>query len=101
MVVLEFSMFPLDKGESLSTYVAKSLEIIDSSGLEYHCHAMGTVLEGEYDEVMDVVKRCFQAMSAESNRIECSIKLDYRRGLRGRLKSKVASVEEKPGRKLK
>ena len=80
MTVLEFSMFPLDKGESLSSYVARSLDIIDRSGLEYRCHAMGTVLEGEFDQVMGVVKQCFDAMAADCRRIECSIKLDYRAG---------------------
>jgi len=101
MVVLEFSMFPLDKGESLSQYVARSLDIVDSSGLAYRCHAMGTLLEGEFDEVMDVVAKCFQAMAADCQRIECSIKLDYRQGRRGRLDSKVRSVERKLGRELK
>jgi uncharacterized protein (TIGR00106 family) len=101
MVLLEFSMFPLDKGESLSPYVARSLDVIDSSGLDYRCHAMGTVLEGEFDQVMDVVRRCFEAMAADCHRIECSIKLDYRKGYRGRLDSKVQSVEEKLGRGLK
>jgi uncharacterized protein (TIGR00106 family) len=101
MVLLEFSMFPIGKGESVSEYVAKSLEIIDSSGLDYHCHAMGTVIEGQYDQVMDVVKRCFDAMAARCARVECSIKLDYRQAASGRLRAKVASVEEKLGRKLK
>ncbi len=101
MVVLELSIFPLDKGESVSPYVAKSLEIIDSSGLDYHCHAMGTVLEGDYDQVMGVVKRCFDTLAAECSRIECSIKLDYRKGYHNRLKGKVASLEEKLGRTLK
>jgi len=101
MVVLEFSMFPLDKGESVSPYVARSLDIIDSSGLPYRCHAMGTLLEGEFDEVMDVVAKCFRAMAADCHRIECSIKLDYREGRRGRLDSKVQSVEQKLGRELK
>lgn len=101
MVLLEFSMFPLGKGESVSAYVAKSLEIIDSSGLDYHCHAMGTVLEGEYEQVMDVVRRCFEAMAAQCDRVECSIKLDYRKDARGSLKAKVASVEKKLGLKLK
>lgn len=101
MIVLEMSMFPLDRGESVSTYVAKSLEIIDTSGLPYHCHAMGTVLEGEYDQVMDVVKRCFEAMAEKCDRIECSVKFDYRKGRRDRLHGKVASVEEKLGRPLK
>ena len=101
MVVLEFSIFPLDKGESLSRYVAGSLDIIDASGLDYRCHAMGTLLEGEFDQVIDVVRKCFQRMSADSERIECSIKLDYRAGRTGRLDSKVASVEEKLGRPVK
>ena len=101
MVLLEFSMFPLDKGESLSPFVARSLDIIDRSGLEYHCHAMGTILEGEYDEVMAVVRQCFERMSEDCDRVECSIKLDYRKGHRGRFESKVASVEEKLGRSVK
>ncbi|GAB6166466.1 MTH1187 family thiamine-binding protein [Thermostilla marina] len=101
MVLLEFSMYPLDKGESLSPYVARSLDIIDQSGLEYQCHAMGTTLEGEFDQVMEVVRRCFERMSQDCNRIECIIKIDYRAGKSGRLQAKVASVEEKLGRPVK
>ncbi len=101
MVLLEFSMFPLDKGESLSHYVARSIDIIDRSGLAYQTHAMGTVLEGEIDQVLDVVRRCYEAMAADCNRIECSIKFDSRKGSSGRLQSKVASVEEKLGRPIK
>jgi uncharacterized protein (TIGR00106 family) len=101
MVLLEFSMFPLDKGESLSRFVARSLDIIDRSGLDYRCHSMGTILEGEFDQVIDVVRQCFQAMADDCDRIECSIKLDYRKGRRGRLEAKVNSVEGKLGRPLR
>jgi uncharacterized protein (TIGR00106 family) len=101
MTVLEFSMFPLDKGESLSPYVARSLDIIDRCGLEYRCHAMGTVLEGEFDQVMGVVKQCFDAMAVDCRRIECSIKLDYRKDAAGRLSGKIRSVEEKLGRPIR
>ncbi len=100
MVLLEFSMYPLDRGESLSTYVARSLDIIGKSGVEYQCHSMGTVLEGEFNQVMDVVRRCFERMAEDCNRIECMIKIDYRRGHTGRLRAKVASVEAKLGRPL-
>ena len=61
MVLLDFSLFPLDKGESLSPYVARSLDIIDRSGLDYRCHAMGTTLEGDFDAALRVVKQCFEA----------------------------------------
>ncbi len=101
MVLLEFSMYPLDKGESLSKYVARSLDIIDQSGLDYRCHAMGTILEGEFDQVMEVVRKCFQAMAADCHRVECSIKLDYREGRQGQLTGKVASVEQKLGRPVR
>lgn len=101
MVLLEFSMYPLDKGPSVSQYVARSLEIIDSSGLDYQCHAMGTLVEGEFDQVMDVVRQCFEKMREECDRVECVIKLDYRKAGKGRIASKVASVEEKLGRFVK
>jgi uncharacterized protein (TIGR00106 family) len=101
MVVLEFSIFPLDKGESVSPYVARIMKIIEASGLDYHFHAMGTVLEGDYDQVMGIVGRCFEALAADCGRIECNLKFDYRKGRRGRLHAKVASVEEKVGHKLK
>ena len=101
MVLLEFSMAPLEKGASVGEYVARSLTIVDESGLDYRLHAMGTIVEGEIDEVLGVLKKCFEAMSADCERITCTAKLDYRRGYAGRLESKVKSVEEKLGRKLK
>ena len=95
MMLLEFSMVPLGKGESVSPYVARSLEIIDQSGLDYQLHAMGTILEGEVDEVMDVLKQCFETMSRDCDRVTCTAKFDFRRGRKGRLQAKVKSVEEK------
>jgi uncharacterized protein (TIGR00106 family) len=101
MVLLEFSMSPLGKGESVGAYVARSLEIVEQSGLDYRLHAMGTVLEGEWDEVMGVVKQCYDAMRTDCPRISCSIKIDAREGASGRLASKVQSVEQRLGRTLK
>ena len=101
MLLAEISLFPLDRGVSLSPYVAKCLDVIDQSGLDYQCHAMGTLLEGEYDDVMAVVKRCFERLASDCQRVECTMKLDYRKGRSGALRSKVASVEEKLGRALK
>ncbi|NIL97436.1 MAG: MTH1187 family thiamine-binding protein [Planctomycetales bacterium] len=101
MYLLEFSMSPLNQGESVSHYVARSLEIVDASGLDYRLHAMGTIVEGELDELCELLKKCFAAMAADCDRITCSAKFDYRRGYRGRLESKVASVQQKLGRQLK
>jgi uncharacterized protein (TIGR00106 family) len=101
MVLLEFSMSPLGKGESVGKYVARSLDIIDKSGVPYRLNPMGTVLEGEWDEVFDVVRRCYLRMRKDCNRISCSIKVDFRKGHSGRLSSKVASVERRLKRKVK
>ena len=101
MVLLEFSMAPLEKGASVGEYVARSLKIIDESGLDYRLHAMGTIIEGELDQVLSVLQKCFDVMAVDCERITCTAKIDYRQGHSGRLKSKVASVEEKIGRPLK
>jgi uncharacterized protein (TIGR00106 family) len=101
MVLLEFSISPLEKGQSVSAYVARSVDIVDRSGLDYRLHAMGTLIEGEIDQVLDVLKQCFDALAADCDRITCTAKLDYRKGYSGRLDAKVRSVEEKLGRPLK
>ena len=101
MVLLEFSMAPLEKGPSVGEYVARSLKIIDESGLDYRLHAMGTIIEGEIDDCLAVLKKCLDAMATDCERITCTAKLDYRRGHAGRLKAKVTSVEEKLGRQLR
>jgi uncharacterized protein (TIGR00106 family) len=100
MVLLEFSMWPLGKGESVSPYVARSLDIIDKSGLAYQLTPMGTILEGEWSAVMAVVTACFEAMRADCPRVELSLKVDYREGDESRLSSKIESVETKLGRGL-
>jgi len=69
--------------------------------LDYRCHAMGTDLEGEFDQVIGVVRQCFEQMARQCDRIECTLKLDYRKGRRGRLESKVTSVERKLGRPVR
>lgn len=99
--LVEFSMSPLGKGESVSGYVAHSLEIIEASGLPYRLNPMGTVIEGEWPEVFGVVQKCYERMARDCDRLTCSIHVDWRRDLSDRLDSKIASVEKKVGHKLK
>ena len=100
MVLLDFSMTPLGKDESLSPYVARCVEIVAASGLDYRLHSMGTIIEGELDQVLDVVRRCFKALEQDCHRISCSIKIDYRQGPGSRLESKVKSVQSLLSRPL-
>ncbi len=99
-VLLEFSMVPMDKGNSFSQAVARSLDIIDKSGVPYQLNPMGTVLEGEWDEVLQVVTDCFRKMSEDSNRVSCSIKIDARKEGDNRLQNKIKSVEKILNREL-
>ncbi len=101
MVLLEFSMSPLGKGESVGKYVARSLDIIDKSGVAYRLNPMGTIVEGEWEQVFAVVQKCYERMKKDCNRISCTIKVDYRKGRSGRLQSKVVSIEKKLKRSIK
>ena len=101
MVLLEFAMAPTGQGESMSAQVARILDVIDKSGVPYQLTPMGTILEGEWEDVMRVVGACFRALQPDCPRISMNCKMDYRAGSGSRLRSKIARVEEHLGRKLK
>jgi uncharacterized protein (TIGR00106 family) len=101
MVILEFSVTPLGVGEGVSKYVARCLEIVEQSGLDYQLHAMGTLVEGELAQVLEVLHYCMEAVAVDCSRVTCVAKLDYRARHSGRLVKKVASVEEKLGKRVR
>jgi uncharacterized protein (TIGR00106 family) len=77
------------------------VEIVDASGLDYEVHAMGTLVEGELDAVLDVMRRSIEAVAADCPRVTCTAKLDVRRDHRGTIDAKVASVERRLGHSLR
>ena len=100
--LVEFSMFPTEQTQSKSTFVARVLDIVDKSGLEYQLTPMGTIIEGEtVEEVLAVINRAYAELQIDCDRVYSSIKIDYRKGPTGRLNKKTGSVEAKLGRKLK
>ena len=100
-VLMEFAMFPTDKGESISEYVSRILKIIDEEGHTYTLTAMGTIVEvDKLDDAMKIVKKAYGQLERDCNRVYSTIKLDVRKGKGGRLKQKIESVEKKVGRKL-
>jgi uncharacterized protein (TIGR00106 family) len=94
-VLIHFSIFPTDKGTSVSPYVAKSVRIIRESGLPYKLGPMSTAVEGEWDEVMAVVDCCFKELQKECGRIYMTVQADYRKGAINRIEGKIKSVEAK------
>ena len=99
-VILDLCVVPLGVGLSVSSYVAACERVIREAGLVSQLHAYGTNIEGEWDEVMAVVTACFERMRQDCGRISTSVRIDYRAGKGGRLKSKIDSIESKLGRKL-
>ena len=94
-VIIDFSIFPMDKGESLSHYVARAIRIIKNSGLPYKFGPMSTSVEGEWDEVMALVDQCYRELEKDCSRINLNLKADCRKGSKGRMESKIRSVESK------
>jgi len=91
--IIELSLFPLDKGQSVSRFVARAVAVIRQSGLAYQLTPMGTCIEGEWEEALQVVDACFRALAQDSDRVYLSMKADWRRDREGGLAAKTASLE--------
>ena len=92
-VIVELSIFPMDKGVSVSPYVARAVKIIESSGLSYEINPMGTCIEGEWPAVFKVVDQCFKDLQNDCDRIYFTMKADYRKDRSNGLNSKMTSVK--------
>lgn len=99
-MVVDLSIVPMGQGVSISPEVAKVIQIIDESGVPYTVTPMGTVLEGDWDAVMSLIKRCHHEVLKNSERVYTKITIDDRKGMTDRLRGKVASLEAKVGKKL-
>jgi uncharacterized protein (TIGR00106 family) len=92
-VIVDFSIFPIGKEESVSKYASRAVKVIKDSGLPHHIGPMGTAIEGEWDEVMAVVKSCMEGLKKDCNRLYMTMKVDCRQGESGRMGKKVKKVE--------
>jgi uncharacterized protein (TIGR00106 family) len=92
-MLVAFSVTPLGVGDSVAEYVADAVRIVRDSGLPNHTDAMFTTVEGDWDEVMPVIKRAVDAVSAKAPRVSVVLKADIRPGVSGALTTKVDSLE--------
>jgi uncharacterized protein (TIGR00106 family) len=88
-----FSITPLGTGESVSASVADAVRLVRMSGLPNETNAMFTNVEGEWDEVMALIKACVDKVAEAAPRVSLVIKVDYRPGVTDALHQKVAAVE--------
>ena len=101
-VLMEFSMFPTDKGESVSAYVSRILTFIDGSGVSYRLTPMGTIVETEtLDDALRVMSESYKLMEPDCKRVYVSAKLDIRKGRESGLTQKLESIEKHTGKKLR
>src|SRR4051794_36517328 len=92
-MLVAFSITPLGAGESVSGAVADAVRLVRDSGLPNETNAMFTNVEGDWDEVMALLKSCVLKVAETAPRVSVVVKLDYRPGVDDALHSKVIAVE--------
>ncbi|MFB4299549.1 MTH1187 family thiamine-binding protein [Actinomadura sp. NTSP31] len=92
-MLVAFSVTPLGTGEDVGELVAEAVRVVRASGLPNRTDAMFTTVEGEWDEVMAVVKAATDAVAARAPRVSLVVKADVRPGVTGAMDAKVATVE--------
>ena len=92
-MLIAFSVTPIGTGEAVGEAVAEAVRVVRDSGLPNRTDAMFTTVEGDWDEVMAVVKRAVDAVAARAPRVSLVLKADVRPGVTGALTAKVETVE--------
>ncbi|GAA1557232.1 MTH1187 family thiamine-binding protein [Actinomadura kijaniata] len=92
-MLVAFSVTPLGVGEGVGEIVAEAVRVVRASGLPNRTDAMFTTVEGEWDEVMAVVKAAVDAVAERAPRVSLVVKADVRPGVTGALDTKVETVE--------
>jgi uncharacterized protein (TIGR00106 family) len=100
-MLLELSVIPLGRGRSISADIADLVKIIDASGLDYRLTAAGTILEGNWEQLMAVARKCHTEMRKKTERVVTFMKIDDYAERTGRLTAAVTSVETKVGKPVK
>ncbi len=100
-MLVEFSIVPVGVGSSIGNQLARVLKIVDESRLPYKINPMGTVIEGQWDDIMRLIKKCHKAVMKDGERALTTISIDDRKGKPNRIDEKVKSIERRLGKSLK
>jgi uncharacterized protein (TIGR00106 family) len=92
-MLVAFSVSPMGETDSVGDVVAECVRIVRASGLRCETNAMFTNVEGEWDEVMSVLRDCVEYAAEHAPRVSVTMKMDYRPGVEGQLEGKVERVE--------
>ncbi|MGE0078474.1 MAG: MTH1187 family thiamine-binding protein [Bacteroidales bacterium] len=95
-VLMNFAMFPTDKGISVSPFVAKIVDCVRQKGFKAQLTSMGTIVEtNTLTEALGIIDDAYKTLEADCNRVYISVNFDVKKGSLGRIDEKVKSVEEK------
>jgi uncharacterized protein (TIGR00106 family) len=94
-MIAAFSITPLGVGESVSGLVAEAVRLVRDSGLPNETNAMFTNVEGDWDEVMSLVKSCVLKVADAAPRVSVVIKVDYRPGVTDAIHGKVDALKDR------
>ena len=93
-----FSVTPIGVDDSVGGLVADAVRVVRESGLPNETNAMFTNVEGDWDEVMDVIHRCVEVVAARAPRVSVVIKIDHRPGVDDPMHAKMDTIERELGR---
>lgn len=97
-VLMNLAIFPTDKGDSVSQFVAEVIQYIRESRVSYQLNSMGTTIETEtMEEALQVINGAYKILEPQSTRVYCNITMDIRNGVSKRITQKIKSIESKIG----
>ena len=94
-MIAAFSITPIGIGDSVSEPVAEAVRLVRESGLANETNAMFTNVEGDWDEVLTLIKSCVMSVAEVAPRVSVVIKIDHRPGVTDALRSKVDAIDER------
>ena len=95
-VLIEFAMFPTDKGESVSEYVSRIIKMFEKSEVNYQLTPMGTIFEVDtIEKATDIINKAYKELENDCNRVYTTIKMDIRKNKSNRMEQKIKSVMQK------
>jgi len=98
-VLVEFAMFPTDKGESVSKYVSRIISMFKNSDINYQLTPMGTIFEvTSFEEATQILNRAYKLLESDCNRVYSTVKFDIRKNKDNRMKQKINSIEKHIGK---
>ncbi len=100
-MLVELTIIPIGTGTHLASQLAEVVDIIDRSGLPYELTPSGTCIEGEWDEVMPVMRRCHELVRRKASHVQTVISIEDEKGVKNKLRLNVEALEKKLGHPLR